>query len=255
MTFSKVFPKTALKASKVLIKVSIIVPAYNEERRSGTFLPKLLDFVKRKIKNCEVLIVDDVSKDKTRDKINSIIQSKDCGKFAKVIGYKKNQGKGNAVAHGVMNAKGEKIIFIDADGSIQPDQIPKMIYYLGKCDVVVADRLSRKSKVKRVLTRAIASFGFNTFVSILFQYSYRDNLCGFKGFKRKVAREIFKDLIDKRWVFDVELFYKIKKRKYSIYFLPITWKHVGDSRINLIKDPFVWIFRLLKLRVNLAKWK
>jgi len=234
------------------MKNSIIVPAYNEEKRSMRFIPSLLDFVK-KMPSSEVIIVDDGSKDNTKTIINKLIKSKKAS-FAKIIGYNKNQGKGNAVAFGVKAAKGDKIIFIDADGSIPPHEIPKILKKLDGYDVVVGDRYSKQSKIKRTFLREIFSLGFNTFVSLMFQYSYRDNLCGFKGFKKNIAKKLFSDLKDKRWVFDVELFYKIKKKGYSLYFLPIEWHHVGGSRINLIKDPFLWTLRLIKLRSQLKNY-
>lgn len=236
------------------MKASIIVPAYNEEKRSERFIPKLLNYVEDNLKDTEVIIVNDGSKDKTTQVIEALIKSKGAG-FARVIGYEVNMGKGNAVAYGVEHASGKKILFMDADGSTQPDMIPLMLAKLEDYDVVVGDRNSARSKVEGRPLRALASFAFNMLCSILFQYSFRDNLCGFKGFKKHIAKELFKGLIDKRWVFDVELFYKIKKRGYSLYFLPITWKHVDGSKINLWKDPIIWVFRLLSLRIKLINWK
>ncbi len=233
---------------------SIIVPAYNEEKRSSSFIPNLLDFVKHNLPDSEVIIVNDGSKDRTAEKITEFISESDAERFAKIIGYAVNKGKGNAVAFGVKEAKGEKILFIDADGSISPEEIPVMLERLDKYDAVIGDRLSAKSKIKTNLTRKITSFGFNSFVSILFQDKFRDNLCGFKGFRKKAAKDMFSNLLDKRWVFDVELLFKIKKRGYSLYSLPIKWKYVGGSRINMLVDPFKWFFRLIRLRVRLINY-
>lgn len=234
---------------------SIIVPAYNEEKRSCGFVPDLLDFVRKKLPSSEVIIVNDGSKDKTAEKIKKFISEADAKSFAKVMGYNKNKGKGNAVAFGIKEAKGEKILFIDADGSIRPEEIPTMLEKLNKYDVVVGDRLSAKSKIKTNLIRKLTSFGFNLFVSVLFQDRFKDNLCGFKGFRKSAAKELFSDLLDKRWVFDVELFFKIKKRKYSLYSLPIKWKYVSGSKINMVIDPFKWFLRLIKLRFQLISYR
>ena len=175
--------------------------------------------------------------------------------FTKIIGYGQNRGKGNAVSFGVKHSSGDKILFIDADGSIPPEEILGVLKKLDKFDFVAGNRLSKQSRVETGLLRKIFSLGFNTLVSIIFQYSYRDNLCGFKGFKMKVAQNLFLNLTDRRWVFDVELFYKAKKRGYSVYFLPIEWHYVGGSRINMFVDPIKWIFRLIKLRFTLASYK
>jgi dolichyl-phosphate beta-glucosyltransferase len=237
-----------------MISNSIIVPAYNEEKRSTLFIPNLIDFVKKHISSSEIVIVDDGSIDNTRNKINNIIKQKNASSFVKVIGYEKNQGKGNAVRFGVEHAKGKKILFIDADGSIQPDQIPKLLDKLDDYDFVAGDRSSAKSKIKTTLIRKITSLGFNSWVSFIFQYSYRDNLCGFKGFKKEIAKKLFSDLKDKRWIFDVELFFKAKRKGYSVYFLPIEWKHVGNSRVHILKDSIVWFLRLIMLRYELRTY-
>ena len=232
------------------MKNSIIVPAFNEEKRSSKFIPDLISFIKKNIKDSEIIIVDDGSKDDTRKKVSQMIKNEHAEKFVKIIGYSKNQGKGNAVAYGVNVAKGEKIIFIDADGSIPAREIPRMLEKLNKYEFVSGNRLSKNSNVKTALLRKFFSFGFNSLVSLIFQYSYRDNLCGFKGFKRKTAEKLFSNLVDKKWIFDVELFYKAKKNGYSIYFLPIEWHYIGGSRINLFIDPIKWVFRLIRIRFS-----
>ena len=231
---------------------SIIVPAYNEEKRSANFIPDLIDFTKKRLHGSEIIIVNDGSTDDTENIIKKMIKSKNAQDFAKLIGYGVNKGKGNAVAFGVKAAKGDKILFIDADGSIQPEDIPNMLKKLDDYDLVSGTRLSKKSKIKTNVLRKLFSFGFNSVVSLLFQYSYRDNLCGFKGFRRNSAKVLFSNLIDKRWVFDVELFYKAKKKRFSVCFLPIKWHHVGNSRVKLWKDPFLWLIRLVMLRIKLS---
>ncbi|MBN2420932.1 glycosyltransferase [Candidatus Woesearchaeota archaeon] len=237
------------------VKNSIIVPAYNEEKRSGKFIPFLLDFIKKHIPKTEIIIVNDGSTDSTAAVVNAHIKRLNAQKFAKVIGYSKNKGKGNAVAFGVKAAKGEKILFIDADGSISPEEIPCLLKKLNEYEVVCGDRTSARSKIKTTVFRKITSFGFNFAVAVLFGYGMRDNLCGFKGFKKSVAKEIFSDLKDRRWVFDVELLYKIKKKKYSLHFMPIAWKYVGNSRIKMFIDPIKWFFRLISLRWQIRNYR
>ena len=92
---------------------------------------------------------------------------------------------------------------------------------------------------------------FNFYVGILFNSKINDNLCGFKGFHKVLARDLFKDLIAERWLFDVELFYKIKKKHHDLYKLPIRWEHRGGSKIKLI-DPFKMLFQLIVLRIKLG---
>jgi len=226
------------------MKVSIVVPCYNEENRIKPFLTSLIQFSKDNLKSYEIIVVNDGSKDKTLDVL------KEFSKDIKLISYEKNKGKGGAVREGVLSSIGEKVLFIDADGSIQPDEMPKMLEKLDSYDVVVGDRASKDSDVNAIALRNITGKLFNFYVNVLFGYKTWDNLCGFKGFKKEIAKDLFTDLIAYGWIFDVELFYKIHKKNYTLYKLPIKWVHKGDSKIKLL-DPFKMFFQLIKLRMKL----
>ena len=226
------------------MKVSIVVPCYNEENRIKPFLTSLIQFSKDNLKSYEIIVVNDGSKDKTLDVL------KEFSKDIKLISYEKNKGKGGAVREGVLSSIGEKVLFIDADGSIQPDEMPKMLEKLDSYDVVVGDRASKDSDVNAIALRNITGKLFNFYVNVLFGYKTWDNLCGFKGFKKEIAKDLFTNLIAYGWIFDVELFYKIHKKNYTLYKLPIKWVHKGDSKIKLL-DPFKMFFQLIKLRMKL----
>ena len=226
------------------MKVSIIVPCYNEENRIKPFLTNLIQFSKDNLKDYEIIVVNDGSKDKTLDILKEF--SKNIG----IISYDTNKGKGGAVREGVLSSIGEKVLFIDADGSIQPDEMPKMLEKLDNYDVVVGDRASKDSDVNAIALRNMTGKLFNFYVNMLFRYKNWDNLCGFKGFKKEIAKDLFTDLIAYGWIFDVELFYKIHKKHYTLYKLPIKWVHKGDSKIKLL-DPFKMFFQLIKLRMKL----
>lgn len=228
-------------------RVSIIVPAYNEERRIGRFLEELLKFAKAQLDNYEIIIVDDGSVDNTLNVVKNIVKK---DRSVRIVSYKPNKGKGFAVKKGVSESRGEFILFIDSDGSISPQQILKMLKELETYDIVVGDRGHKESVVRQAKSRKIIGVIFNFYVSILFNSRVRDNLCGFKGFRRKVALELFKNLVDKKWLFDVELFYKTKKRGYSLLNIPIKWEHKTGSKISLF-DPFKMLFQLIDLRIKL----
>lgn len=227
----------------LIIKCTILVPAYNEERRIKLFLQELAMLREKNNSIKEVVVIDDSSTDSTAD----IVRKFD---GIKLLSYKPNRGKGYAVKHGVMHAKGDSIIFIDADGSISPDQIPKMLEKLEQYDVVVGDRSLKNSVVKNVGTRKLTGNLFNFYVGLIFNSDIKDNLCGFKGFKADVAKNLFGDLISERWIFDVELFYKIRKRGYTLYKLPFVWSHKKGSKLKLL-DPLKMFFELIMLRIKL----
>lgn len=227
--------------------ISIIVPMYNEETRIKYFLPQLKDFTKSYHKDCEIILVNDGSTDNTLDTIKEL--SKDQANI-KIVSYFKNRGKGAAVREGFLAAKGDFVIFIDADGSITPNQIHGMVKKLYEFDAVVGNRSLKDSKIKYTFIRNSLGISFNFIAKILFATGVKDHLCGFKGFKKNVAKELFKDLVSKGWLFDVELFYKIRRNKFSLYELPLVWVHKSDSKMKLYY-PFFLFFELFKLRTEL----
>ena len=225
---------------------TILVPMYNEEKRLPHFLPSLVAFVK-KHRSYTLTLINDGSKDDSLSIAKKLTQQL---KGIYIISYTPNRGKGGAIREGILHTQTPYVLFIDADGSIQPEEIPRMRESLNKYDVVVGDRYHPNSKLKRDPTRKIIGDLFNLLVWILFQYNIKDNLCGFKGFKRQAAHTLFRELKTTGWLFDVELFYRIRKKKYSLYKTPISWEHQEGSKIKPL-DPLKMFFQLLLLRIRL----
>jgi dolichyl-phosphate beta-glucosyltransferase len=224
--------------------ISVIVPAYNESGRIGPFLTGLVELVKKE--GYELLVIDDGSTDGTATVSSELISS---APNARVISYSPNRGKGHAVKTGVLASKGDPIIFIDADGSIPPEEIPKMVEELKKYDVVVGDRSSAQSVITQPKLRKFLGVIFNKYVDALFRVQITDFLCGFKGFRREAAKELFEGLVSDRWIFDVELFYKAKKNGYLLYKMPIRWVHKEQSKIKPL-DPVKMFGQALSLRLK-----
>jgi dolichyl-phosphate beta-glucosyltransferase len=231
-----------------VIELSIIVPAYNEEGRISPFLGRLDSFFSKR-KGYEILLVDDGSRDGT---LKLMRQATDRNNNLRIISYRPNKGKGHAVRQGVMAARGRKIIFIDADGSISPDEIPKMEKGLERYDVVIGSRTMSGAVVKKSLSRRLTSALFNSFTSLLFGIGKGDKLCGFKGFKRRVARELFSGLESRRFLFDIELLYKIRQRGYTLLQQPIAWTEKKGSKMGLFA-PFRLFFELISLKKKLSR--
>jgi len=232
------------------IELSVIVPAYNEATRIPKFLGNLLEFGRKNLESYEIIVVNDGSEDRTKETVLNIIQG---DKRAKLISYNDNMGKGHAVLQGVLKAKGKFVLFIDADGSIKPQEILNLhgIYQKYNYDIVIGSRISTLSNITdpQPLSRRLLSKIFNLYSNVLFQIKINDLLCGFKGFSRDVALQIFKNLKAYRWEFDVELLYKARKNGIKVYQLPIEWKHEEGSKMK-IYDPIFIFLNLLKLRLR-----
>jgi dolichyl-phosphate beta-glucosyltransferase len=232
------------------MKVSIIVPVYNEENRIKPFITDMENFMK-KLKNYELIFVDDGSRDGTLNILRELAKKH---RSVRIMTYKENRGKGYAIKKGVMAANGKKVIFIDADGSIRPKEIKNMLPLLDKYDVVVGDRTHYESNVNQPLLRKITGKLFNLYVNVLFGVRIRDNLCGFKGFKNNIGKVLFRNQLSDKWIFDVEMFYKIRKNNYSMNQMSIKWEHKKGTKIKFF-DPFKMFLQLAMLRAKLSRSK
>ncbi|MHA2393659.1 MAG: dolichyl-phosphate beta-glucosyltransferase [Promethearchaeota archaeon] len=235
------------------LELSIVVPAYNEQLRITSFMKNLLDFSKKHLESYEIIIVDDGSTDNTYQVVKDLIRDHE---NTRVITYNKNKGKGFAVFQGILNAKGEFVLFIDADGSTPPEEIMNMnkIYKRHGYDVIIGTRIDETSSIEnpQPISRKLLSLIFNIYSNLLFHLSVNDLLCGFKGFKKEVAIRLFENLQSFRWEFDVEILYKARKLNYSLYQIPIKWKHEEGSKIKK-SDPFFIFLNLFKLRLKFLK--
>ncbi|MFX1498507.1 MAG: dolichyl-phosphate beta-glucosyltransferase [Promethearchaeota archaeon] len=232
------------------IIISILIPAYNEEKRISHFLNTLINFLSENLNHYEIIIINDGSSDKTEQIAQKIQKDKP---FIKLINYKKNMGKGFAISRGVLKARGKFIVFMDADGSTPATEILNILnkFQQNNFDIIIGSRIKQSSKIKipQPLSRRLLSKVFNLYSNFLFRIKINDLLCGFKGFKREVAVILFKNLKSFRWEFDVEILYNARKHKYMIYELPIEWKHEEGSKIKIL-DPILILINLFKLRLK-----
>ncbi|MFX1420130.1 MAG: dolichyl-phosphate beta-glucosyltransferase [Promethearchaeota archaeon] len=237
------------------LEISIIVPAYNEEYRISKFLKKLISFSMINLKNYEIIIVNDGSTDNTKEIVYDLIKNDE---NIKLISYDENRGKGYAILQGIINSAGDFILFMDADGSTAPEEIFRMLKIRENYnyDIIIGTRIAEESNIMipQPISRKLLSKFFNLYSNLLFKLKINDLLCGFKGFKRDAALQIFKDLKSYRWEFDVEILYKARKKNFSIYQVPIRWRHKEGSKIKK-SDPLFIFFNLFKLRLKLLRKK
>jgi glycosyltransferase involved in cell wall biosynthesis len=226
-------------------KLSLIIPAYNEEGRIESVL---LSYC-HALPGQEIVVVCNGCRDKTPSIVRGL-RSK--YRQIKVLDFKEKRGKGGAIIEGFKAGGGDKIGFIDADESVEPADIKRMSGALSKADGVIA---SRKLKSSRILVqqpwkRRVASKVFNALVRAIFGLNFKDTQCGAKIFKKKALNSVLGKLKTRGFEFDVELLWKLQNKGYKIIEFPITWKHSEGTTFSLWSAPGMF-FSLLKVRL----WK
>lgn len=212
-------------------KLSLIIPAYNEEKRVAPFLASLALYVKNHPDDiAEIIVIDDGSNDNT-----AIIANEAGASLAgfRLISHEKNQGKGAAVQTGVMAATGEMIVFMDADGATDIGQLPNMISALNQSDIAIGNRWMCGAQTQRhSLLRAVSGLLYRNYMA-LFGLGNIDTMCGFKGYQANVAKSLYDNLQEKRWLFDTEIAYRAVKSNYSINNFPIRWESKDGSKLDI----------------------
>jgi dolichyl-phosphate beta-glucosyltransferase len=212
--------------------LSIVVPAFNEEKRLDKTLPQLWRSAGRRFASFEILVVDDGSTDGTGRIVREFADSHP---EVSLLRYEKNRGKGYAVRTGVLAAKGEYVLFCDADLSTPFREIDKLMKALqGGCDIAIGSRARNESKIlkRQPIYRVLMGKTFNKFVQVLALPGIIDSQCGFKCFRGAVAREIFECCRIDGFSFDVELLFVGRKKGMKIKEVGVLWENNALSKVH-----------------------
>lgn len=237
-----------------MIKLSIIIPAYNEEKRIRNTLEKYCEFF-RELKNkgvldFEILVVLNACKDNT---INIV---KECQKkFAEIkfLEFERG-GKGFAIIEGFKDSLKDDfdfIGFVDADEATSPKSFYDLVKKIPFYDGVIASRWRKDSyiKTKQTLLRKITSQGFNFLTRSILFLPYSDTQCGAKIFNRKALESVVGGLGITKWAFDIDLLCRLKSRKFKIIEIPTVWEDKKESKLNLTRVPFQMFASIIRLRL------
>ena len=231
------------------VDISIIIPAFNEEKRLPFFLDKVISYCQKSQKVYEIIVVDDGSRDGTF-RAASFFQER----FPRlsVLKLHKNQGKGHATKAGLLKAAGRVALFLDADGSVEPDEIERNLKFLTNedCDIFIGSRvLKDKDQILEVKWyRKWVGAVFNFLVRTLLFKDIKDTQCGFKMFKSEAVKPLFSRVYLNGFGFDIEILYLAKKMGYKIKEGPVSWHNVSGSKVNLFKDSLRMFFNILQIR-------
>jgi glycosyltransferase involved in cell wall biosynthesis len=227
------------------MKMSIIIPAYNEEKRIKGTLECL---VERFNGSCEILIVSE-SKDKTDDIVTEFSKN---SAVVKLIASKKRLGKGGAFKKGFENSHGAIIMLLDSDLPVPVSDVEKVASHVGEVDVAVASREVHGTKmlVYPPMARVFAGKAFSKIFNALFDLNVKDTQCGCKAFTRDALENVLNSVESNGFEFDAELLFKCRKKGYSIEEIPVTWSYKPDSKLNLFSDTLKMGKGVLKLWVK-----
>lgn len=237
------------------IYLSVIIPAYNEEKRISRTIEDIGNYLKNQNFESEIIIVSDGSTDKTVEIVKSFSNK---FKNLKIIDYKENKGKGFGVREGILKAQGEFRIFTDADNSTPISEIEKFWkeFEMG-ADIVIGSR-----EIKGAILDPPQPL-FRRFVGECFKFlrkiivglwEIQDTQCGFKCFKKETVERVFPKCKIDRFAFDPEILILAKKAGYKIKEVPIYWRNDLMSKVK-IKSIFKMAIDLIKIRLNLILGK
>ncbi|MFH1721205.1 MAG: glycosyltransferase [Candidatus Altiarchaeota archaeon] len=225
---------------------SIVIPAYNEERRIEGTLWKYSNY----FSDSEIIVILNGCVDGTEEIVSKIAKKQ---KQISYVVFPEGLGKGGAILEGFKIAKRKYIGFTDADLAVEPEDLESLFELLTeKNQAVIGSRRLPDSKVpvKQPLARIVSSLAFNLFVRTVFYLNIRDTQCPAKVFSRKAIEDILSEIRTKGFEFDVELLWRLRKKGHSILEAPVTWRHTKFSTFRLFFAHKMAI-SLLKIRFGI----
>uniref|UniRef100_A0A1A9WWC1 Dolichyl-phosphate beta-glucosyltransferase n=1 Tax=Glossina brevipalpis TaxID=37001 RepID=A0A1A9WWC1_9MUSC len=251
------------------LDLSVIIPAFNEEKRLSIMLDECLEFLEEKSKSSpftyEVIVVSDGSTDGTISVALNYTERHTTSKF-RVMELMENRGKGGAVRLGILSARGRHVLFADADGATKfsdYDKLDAALKNIAKSwqedAIVIGSRahLEKEAIASRSLFRTFLMYGFHFLVWLFAVRSVKDTQCGFKLLTRLTAQKLFNILHVERWAFDVELLYIAERLNIPIQEVAVNWKEIEGSKLT----PFwSWLqmgidLFLIWFRYNIGAWR
>ena len=238
-----------------MTSISVVIPAYNEEQRLPSSLGSILEyFAAKKCPWWEILVVDDGSRDGTAA-VAREFQS--LHPQVRLLENPGNRGKGYSVRHGMLEAKGDWVLFTDSDLSAPIEELEKLL--LGarerNASVAIGSRaVDRKLiAVHQTWFRETAGRIFNLFMRCVTGLPLSDTQCGFKLFEHKAAQEVFRRQQIERWGFDAEVLFIARKLGYKTVEIPVRWSHSEGTKVSMLRDSVNMFADLFRIRRNQLK--
>ncbi len=242
-------PQRGQQADGPQLRLSVIIPAYNEESRLGSTLDAFAAYLNGTTGPYELIVVDDGSTDGTADVVREQQQGCDQVHLLRNDG---NRGKGYSVRRGMQQARGELILFADADNSTPIEELEKLLRAIeAGADIAIGSRGLPESLLELRQPRHREYMGrmFNLIVRLLTRLPFRDTQCGFKLFRRDAAKDLASRQTLHGWAFDVELLHvAVRKRGYEVAEVPVRWINSPRTTLNALTDSLDMLRELLRIK-------
>jgi dolichyl-phosphate beta-glucosyltransferase len=228
--------------------LSIVIPAYNEADRLPTTLRDLGEFLRQQAYGAEIVVVDDGSRDTTA----AVVQAAAHADSRIHLIASTHRGKGAAVRQGMLAARADVRVMCDADLSMPPTEVPKLLAALAQgADVALATREGAGARrIAEPFHRHLMGRAFNLLVRALAVPDLQDTQCGFKAFTASAARTLFGQATVDGFGFDVEVLYLARKYGLRLQEIPIVWYYQSSSRVSPLRDTLRMVHDLLRVRWN-----
>jgi len=228
-------------------RLSIVIPAYNEAQRLPSTLERVLAWMRSQDFACEIVIVDDGSKDGTAEVAANAL----AGVEHRVLRHAENRGKGAGLATGMTAARGEFVLMTDADLSTPIEEVARFLeVHATGVPVVIGTRKAAGANVLRHQSPIRERMGrvFTWLSNVLVCPGVTDFTCGFKCFRADACREIFSRLLERGWAYDTEVLYLARKLGFPVRELPVSWTNDPSTRVRLVRDAVSSFAGLMRIR-------
>jgi len=232
------------------IKYSIVIPAYNESARIPATLAAVVACVRANRWSAEIIVVNDGSRDDTAEVVRAFAAS---AAEVRLVENPGNRGKGYSVRNGILQARGEIVMFTDSDLSAPIEEAPRLFAAIEQgADIAIGSRWleSGRQTHRQPIYRQFFGRCFNAVTRMVMGLRFADTQCGFKAFTRTAAQTIFPLQTIERWGFDPEILFIAVKRGFRVQEVAVSWAHDERSRMSYLRDGMKMLEEIATIRWN-----
>ena len=235
------------------MKVSLVIPMYNESSIIEGAIKTFSEYLKSKYEDWELIFVDDGSKDGCGDAVRKASEKEP---RIRLEGYPDNRGKGCAVRTGMLAANGDIVVFTDCDNAYGEDAVGRMIdmFSESKADIIIGSRnLSKDGYKDYTFIRKLASKTYIKVIGIVAGFKFSDAQSGIKGFRREAAQKVFRNCEVDRFAFDLEAIMIAQKAGFKIEEMQVTIINHRESKVRVLRDAFKMLSDVRKMKKRIKK--